>query len=202
MALTKEQVANRSLALIGADPITGFDDGTVESDACNQIYDGLLEAMLTEKPWRFAMKQAELDRLVAEPVARWAAAYQLPSDLLALRAVTINDKPIQYDRYDDMVYCDATAEDTVVADYIYKVDPSLWLPYFTQGFVYTFAALLGGAVARSAELVEKYEKMGEKAITKAANIEAQSQTTKRVIMSRYLTVRGNARNGGFRDDGY
>jgi hypothetical protein len=200
MALTDIQVCNRSLALIGADPITAFDDGTVEADACSQLYDGLVEALLTEKPWRFAMKQAELDRLVATPEGRWDAAYQQPADMLRLMAVTLNGKPIDYDRYDDMIYCDASADETLVADYIYKADPSLWLPYFTQGFVYTLAGLLGGAVARDAALIEKYEKMGEKSLMKAANIESQSQTTRHIRTSRYLSVRGN--NNGFRDDGY
>lgn len=202
MALTKEQVANRSLALIGADPITSFtDDDSQEAQHCNAIYDGLVEAELTAKPWRFAMKQAELDRLVAVPVGRWTAAYQQPSDMLRLMAVTVNDKTIEYDRYDDMIYCDANEDETVVADYIYKADPQYWLPYFTQAFVYLFAALLGGAIARDAALIEKYATMGEKAMIKAANVESQSQTTRRINMSRYAIIRGNIR-GGFRDDGY
>lgn len=203
MALTKEQVANRSLALIGAEPITSFEDeDSQEAEYLTQIYDGLIESVLTQKPWRFAMKQAELDRLGAVPVGRWDAAYQLPSDLLALRAITINDCIIDYDRYDNMIYCNASTEDTLVADYIYKADPSTWLPYFTQGVVYLLAGLMGGALARSSDLVDKYTKMGEAAITKAANIEAQSQTTKHLRMNRFLAVRGNTRAGGFRDDGY
>jgi hypothetical protein len=202
MALTDIDAANRSLALLGADPISSFEDGTTESDFCNQLYEGLAQSMLTEKPWRFAMKQAELDRLVAAPVGRWEAAYQLPSDVLRLMAVTVNDSPIHYDRYDDMVYCNATSSDTLVADYIYRADESLWLPYFTQAFVYMFAGLLGGALARDAALVEKYTDMGEKALMKAANVESQSQTTRRLHVSRFLGARGNIRNGGFRDDGY
>lgn len=202
MALTKEDVANRSLALLGADPITSFEDGTTEAGFVTQLYDGLVEAMLTEKPWRFAMKQGELDRLVAEPVGRWTAAYQLPTDLLRLQAVTVNGCPIGYDRYDDMVYCDQAEDDTLVADYIYKADPTLWLPYFTQAFVYQFASALGGALARDATLVEKYAEMAEKAFAKAANIEAQSQTTRKVTTSRFISARGNVRDGGFRDDGY
>jgi hypothetical protein len=122
--------------------------------------------------------------------------------MLLLRAVTVNDTPIEYDRYDDMIYCDATTEDTVVADYIYRADEALWLPYFTQAFVFMFAALLGGAIARDAALVEKYEKMGSDWIKRAANIEAQSQTTKRIILNRFSKVRDNSRSGGFRDDGY
>jgi hypothetical protein len=89
-----------------------------------------------------------------------------------------------------------------VADYIFKPDEAFWPPYFTQAFVYLLAAMLGGAVARDADLVEKYEKMAKEAFAKAANIESQSQTTRRVRMTRFLTARGNTRDGGFRDDGY
>ncbi|MGE0190312.1 MAG: hypothetical protein AB7G80_09530 [Dongiaceae bacterium] len=204
MALTKEQVANRALALIGADPITSFtDDDSQEALFCTQIYDGLVEALLTDKPWRFAMKQAELDRLVAEPVGRWTAAYELPADLLRLQAVTCNDVPINYDRYDGKIFSDSDVNDVIVADYIYKANPTEWLPYFTQAFVFYFAGMLGGALARDADLVEKYEKLGEKWMQKAATIDSQSQTTRRIRLTRFAKVRGSDRtNGGFRDDGY
>jgi hypothetical protein len=204
MALTKEQVANRSLALLGADPITTFeDDNSTEAQFCALLWDGLIEDLLTVKPWRFAMKQETLDRLVAEPAGRWEAAYQLPSDLLRLQAITLNDNTIHYDRYDDMAYCNAGEDDILVADYIYKAEPAMWMPYFTNAVVLKFAAILGGALARDAALVEKYDEMGEKALTRAANIEAQSQTTRRIKMNRYLAARGNDRSGGgFRDDGY
>ena len=150
------------------------------------------------------MKQMDLDRLASVPVARWDAAYQLPSDMMRLMAVTIEDEPIVYDRYDDMVYCDATTDDVVTADYIYSTDPSLWLPYFTQAFVFTYAGLLGGAIGRDADLVEKYVGLGDKWITKAATIEAQSQTTRKINMTRFERARGNlrGRSGRLRDDGY
>jgi len=201
MSLTNIDVANRMLALIGANAITAFDDGSAEATFITQIYEGLVQAELTAKPWRFAIKQAELDMLTAEPVGRWSVAHQLPSDLLRLLAVTCNDYPIEYDRYDDMVYSESDASDTLVADYIYRVDESLWLPYFTQGIVYLGAGLLGGAIARDAALVEKYEKMGRDQIARAANVEAQSQSSKRVRTTRFLAARGRA-VGGFRDDGY
>ncbi len=202
MPLTEIQVANRSLALIGADPITSFEDDSIEAQHCNTLYEGTAQFWLCKKPWRFAVKQAELDLLSAVPLARWDAAYQAPSDLLRLLAVTINDYPVIYDRYDDMIYCNANQDDTLVADYIYRADESLWLPYFTQGFVFIFAGLLGGALARDADLVDKYTKLGTDTMAQAGNIEAQSQTTRHIRLSRYLKVRGNSQDGGFRDDGY
>ncbi len=203
MAITEIDVANRALALLGADPITQFDDAdSQESQWCSILYDGLVESWLTMKPWRFAMKQAELDRLVDTPIGRWAAAYQQPSDMLVLKAITINGHAMEYDRYNDMIYCDATENDTLVADYIFKAGPQDWPPYFTQAFVFAFAAMLGGALARDAALVDKYDQLAEKSMQRASSLDAQSQTSKRIISSRYISVRGNSRTGNFRDDGY
>ena len=93
---------------MGGSPISSFDEGTAEADVVDAMYEDIARAALTSTRWRFATNQQVLNRLAAAPTSRYDAAYQMPSDLLMLSAVTVNDDPIIYDTYGDKVYCDTT----------------------------------------------------------------------------------------------
>ena len=79
---------------MGGSPIQSFDEGTVEADVVNAVYEDVARASLTNSRWRFATNQQQISRLTAAPTGRYDAAYQLPSDLIMLSAITINDEPI------------------------------------------------------------------------------------------------------------
>ena len=91
-------VSSRALILIGAEPLTSFDDGTNEALVASSTYEDVARAGLVNTRWRFATKQAQLSRLSDAPTGRYDAAYQLPSDSLMLHAVTVNDYPILYQK--------------------------------------------------------------------------------------------------------
>ncbi len=86
MALSGIALSSRALLKIGGDTITSFDEGTAEAEIAANLYPTTRDALLSVHPWGFATGQAALARLTAEPVADFAYAYQLPSDLL--RAVS------------------------------------------------------------------------------------------------------------------
>ena len=188
-ATTKIAVAQKACALIGMQPITAFTDDSSEAIVLNAIYDEIVESELAGYPWRFAMAQRTLNRLVSVPASRWDAAYQIPSDILMVRAVTVSDNTIEFDRYDDNIYCDAGVNDTVVLDGTYRVLETDWPAFFRLGIEYRLAAALASGVSMQADMAQLFDEKAELQIRKAKQIDASSQTTRKVNLNRLVNAR-------------
>ncbi len=109
-------ICSRALILIGAEPITSFEDDTTEGLVSSNMYEDIARSNLTSTRWRFSTNQAVLNRLSEAPTGRFNAAYQLPSGYLFVHAVTVNDFQIEYDIYGDKIYCDAAPQDELIID--------------------------------------------------------------------------------------
>ena len=68
-------ICSRSLILIGAEPISSFDDGSTEALVCVNLYEDLVRTSLTNTRWRFATNQQVLNRLTNEPIGALAIKY-------------------------------------------------------------------------------------------------------------------------------
>ncbi len=193
MAITDIDICARALILIGANPITSFEDGTTEATVAANLYEDTVRDMLTRYRWRFASGQTQLSRLTDAPTSRWDAAYQAPADMLMLHVVTVNDNPIAYDRYQDLIYCNATTEDVVVADYTFRANEELWSPGFITAIEYQLASIFAYSVAAQTDLSDLMEKRALRQMTIARNIDSQSQTTRRLNVQRYHQLRTTIR---------
>lgn len=189
IANTAIKVCSRASLLMGGSPITSFTDGTAEADVCDAMYEDIARAALTNSRWRFATNQAVLNRLATAPTSRWDSAYQLPSGTLSVNAVTVNDYPIGFDTYGDNVYCNATATEEVVADYIFRATEAQWPSYFTVAVEYSMAAVLAVSVARDASLAQMLEQKASLTMMQARNRDSQRQTTKKLDTSRFIAQR-------------
>ena len=89
-------ICSRALILIGANPITSFQDATTEANVAVNVYEDVARAALVNSRFRFATNQEKLPLLSSVPTGRFDVAHQLPTDLLMLHAVTVNDNPIDY----------------------------------------------------------------------------------------------------------
>jgi hypothetical protein len=193
VAITDIDICARALILIGANPITSFEDGTTEATVAANLYEDTVRDMLTRYRWRFASGQTQLSRLTDAPTSRWDAAYQAPADMLMLHVVTVNDNPIAYDRYQDLIYCNATTEDVVVADYTFRANEELWSPGFITAIEYQLASIFAYSVAAQTDLSDLMEKRALRQMTLARNIDSQSQTTRRLNVQRYHQLRTTIR---------
>jgi len=188
-ANTPIKVCSRALILIGEEGITSFSDGSAQADVADAMYEDIARTSLTNTRWRFATDQAELNRLVTAPTGRFDAAYQLPANLLMLSAVTVNDYPIKYDTYGDKVYCNATENEVLVADYIYRADEADWPPYFTVAVEYAMAAVFAVSIARDAQLSGMMEQKAQINMIQARRLDSQQQTTRKLHTSRFIAER-------------
>ena len=195
MALTDIEVASRACVLAGLNPISGFNNTNDEEKATQELYPGVRDQALTCYGWRFAIKESQLDRLTATPVAgRWEAVYDLPADLLVLRGVTTSGNRIAYDRYaENNIYTNTSVDDVVVAEYIFQVDENHWPPYFTRYVELKLASALSSSITLQAALAQLFDSQANDQYWKAKHMDAQSQTIgyerTRAPTTRFLSVR-------------
>jgi hypothetical protein len=180
MADTQVEVANQALALIGANPISTFVGTATEQVTATHLYQPTVDAALTSHRWRFASGKAILSRLADEPIDEWDAAYQMPTDpaILLLSAVLVLDNPIRFDRYEGHIYCDATSEDVVVADYIYSRNEIDWPPYFTKAVVLELASAFAAAITQDSYLAAHFSEQAVVEFSKARWADSSSQTAR------------------------
>lgn len=188
-ANTSIDICSRALILIGAEPITSFDDGNNEALIASNMYEDVARAALVNSRWRFSTNQAVLNRLTSEPTGRYDAAYQLPTGWLMTHAITVNDTPIEYQTYGNKIYCNADAASEVVLDYTYRAEEADWPSYFTIAVQYELASIFAIGLARDATLSRLMADQAMIHITRARALDSQQQTTRRLNTSRFITNR-------------
>ena len=182
-------ICSRALILIGADPITSFDDGNTEALVAVNMYEDVARASLVNSRWRFATNQAVLNLLSAAPTGRYDRAYQLPSDTLMLHAVTVSDLPIDYQIYGNKVFSDTDPSDIVVADYTFRAEEQDWPSYFTIAVEYSLAVVFATSIARDSTLAALMQSQGQNAMAKARSLDSQQQTSRKLTTSRFIAER-------------
>ena len=186
---TAIDICNRGLIFIGAEPITSFDDGTTEARVAANVYEDVVQTSLTNARWRFATNQQTLNRLTDAPTARFDLAYQQPNDTLIIHAVTVNDSPIEYQIYGDMIYADTTTTDTVVADYTFRQEEQFFPSYFIMAVAYSLAQIFATSIARDGSLTQTMATLADRAMLKARSVDSQQQTTRKLITGRFVQNR-------------
>lgn len=181
-------ICSRALILVGAEPITSFDDDTTEALIAGNMYEDIARTNLTSTRWRFSTNQAILNRLSDTPTGRFDAAYQLP-DYLFVHAVTVRDLQIEYNIYGDKIFCDAAASDELVLDFTYRADEVGWPSYFSVCVEYAMAVVFATALIRDTSLAGLMESQYTRLLAKARSTDSQQQTTRKVTTSRFITNR-------------
>lgn len=182
-------ICSRALILIGADPITSFDDGTTEALVSVNMYEDIARASLVNTRWRFATNQAVLNLLSDAPTGRYDRAYQLPTGTLMVHAVTVQDLPIDYNIYGNKVYADTSASDEVIADYTYRAQEEDWPSYFSVAVEYSLAVVFATSIARDSQLAQLMQNAATQTMAKARSLDSQQQSTRKLITTRFIANR-------------
>ena len=153
---SKFDICSTSLVELGEETISSFTANTAPSKICGQIYPEYIKYLLSIHPWKFTLKKVQLARLTTSPINEWKYAYQLPSDLLILRAIynssSTNIVPqTNYEIFQDEIF---TNETTVYIDYQYQPDESTFPAFFTQFVIMAVAARISMAITDDAKIEE------------------------------------------------
>lgn len=183
--------------MIGASPITSFTDGTTESTACANLYENVVLDQLSRYRWRFSVGQEQMSRLGSAPSTKWEAAYQLPATAIQVMSVLVNGWPIHFDRYQDKIYCDASASDEVYLEAVYRIDENFWPPYFVTLLQYQMAALLAESIGAKTELAAMFDQKAARQAAMSRNIDAQGRTAPRINTRRIINERFRNQGSNF-----
>ena len=191
---TDVEVAQKAMVLVGLTAITAFTDDTDEARVMNTIYEDVVQDCLSQNNWNFATGQVTLVRLTDAPLDRWDAAYILPTSpvVMQVQTVTIDDVPQNYDIYERKVYINASENDVVTLNYIFRVDTQHWNPTFTLWVIYRLASVMALSVIRKADVADAYVKLAEEQFKRAKARDSQQVTTQSVRLNRFHRVRHGA----------
>jgi hypothetical protein len=139
---TGVSICSDALILLGAKPISSFNDGTDESNTCDRLYSDVRDMTLSMYPWSFAYKKVQLSRLITTPTTEWRYEFQVPGDRLGNpRAVytsnVANSRPLKdWEIQGDKLL---TNELTIYIDYPYQTPEFAMPQYFVQLLKYMMA---------------------------------------------------------------
>ncbi len=182
-------IASRALVLIGAEPITSFESSSTEALVASNMYEDVVRSSLCIARWRFATEQSVLNQLTETPTGRFAIGHQLPSDLLMLHTVTVNDNRIGYTVYGDKVFSDSSTNDILIADYTYRATETDFPSYFSLAVQYSLAGVFATSIARDDTLAQLMDGKADRLMAKARNLDSQQQTTRSLSTTRFATNR-------------
>lgn len=164
MAVSKVEIVNRALTLIGANPVVSLDDDVKNARAMNRIYDSTLRDLLSETHWNFATKRVLLNELTSDYDPDWfytgeSVVYQLPSDIITI--IETNDKSASWRIEGEMIISDTAG---LGIKYVYYLDdPTKYTVKFVAAFADILAANLCFIITNSKTgvdaLISKYEKI-------------------------------------------
>lgn len=202
MATTSDlSVINAAAGRTGNLPVTSLSAGGVVADIVSASYEDSVKAELSVYPWKRASKIALLNRLepveMGSPPALWQAAYQLPDDLVEIRTVTVAGEPISYEVHSDKILCNAGISDAVLLLYIWRVPESGWPPWFREGMVRRWEAILLRGVGERYSEAQARDKAADEQFARARNRDSQSQTARDPTISPTLRARGGCWNSPF-----
>lgn len=183
MALTKFEIASASLILCGAPPITTFDvNGSTEQKICAYLWQSCIDHYLSLHSWRFATQTTQMSRVATPPSTKWQAAYIQPTGMKAMQAIRLNQSgtDIKYDRFENLILCDATETDVVYCVHTYEPPIAWWPGYFVHLIEIGFAIKLCFPLSAKLDLKDNLEKAEAVALRLAKSRDSQQQTTRKL----------------------
>lgn len=156
---TDVALANLALGHLGEDAsISQLNppEGSPHAEQAAQFYPVARDALLEMHPWNFATRRVALAELATNPCTRWAHAYALPSNVLAVFGVyeyeaqdddDVNDFEIETDALGNRVLYTAIADAKI--HYTVSVsDVTRFSPLFSTALSFLLAAYLAGPVLK------------------------------------------------------
>lgn len=192
----KDRIDNANKACLGAgvNVITSFSQGSAESIFVDEWYELIVEAELSLYKWRFATKVFDLTNslLAGDVDTRYNTAYQMPNDVLSVDTVLVNDRPITYDRHQDQIHTNDSSDDTVILQYRFRADETLWNPYFRLLVIYRLSTMLAFSISRKEDIAATMKALADEHWRRAKTEDAQAQTNKKVNLRKIVRSRGGS----------
>ena len=174
MAITKTDMINKALTLVGASPVISIDDDSNNARVLSRVYEIALKSILAECKWNFATKRSNLSEVVNtldfNDVGE-SIVYAKPTDMI--RIYSTNPPYAAWREEGDYIISDSS--DLGIRYVYYLHTPSKYPIYFIEAFTDKLAADIAYSIANSASLAEAFIKKYE-TISLPKAVAANSQT--------------------------
>lgn len=179
MAFTATDLCNRALIALGARPLAGFDDATMEAEVARHLYPAIRDALLSSHPWRFATRQAALPRLPQAPSADYGFAFQLPPDFLRALSAGLPDRGrgLSYRITGRRLEADAEA---LMLTYVFRPDESGFPPFFDLALIARLSADFCLPLTESTSRAQLLHQLAESEFRRAKAIDSQQDEPGRI----------------------
>lgn len=176
MAGSDVEICCRALDLLGAQPITALDDGSVAARLCARNYGPARDSVLRDYPWNDAQARAVLAADAQPPAWGFAYAFTLPVD--CLRVVEIDGELRHGGRWrleGDKLLTDAAGP--LHIRYTRRLtDPGRIGPLLADAIAARLAAQIAFPITNSASQAEQMRALAEQMIRRARHIDAVEQS--------------------------
>jgi hypothetical protein len=182
-------IANRALGKVAANPIVDFGDDTPSSRAISRAYPVVLDAVLREHLWNFAIRRTSLPESSPAPVWKYEKAFQLPSDYLRLLEIEG-----QMDGYGDWQVVARRIEINASAPlnitYVARVlDVNEWDTMFREAFATRLAAEISEELTNDTTLGNRLEEVYRDLMNQAKMVDSKENPSRRVPQGSWLDSR-------------
>jgi len=162
MAISRTEIVNKALTLVGASPIVNIDDEAENARVVNRVYEISLKSALSETAWTFALRRKLLSQVT--DTLEWydpgeTYVYQKPNE--CIRIFRANNPNTIWRELGEFVVSDTTG---LGVEYVYFLNtPSKYPPSFVEAFVDKLCADIAFMILNSKTVaetfLEKYEKV-------------------------------------------
>jgi hypothetical protein len=180
---------NAALTRTGDPVITELNDGTPGSNIAGQNYALLVKTALTAYPWKFATKTQALVNITGDPDPPWLYAYQIPTDTLMLRSITVGGFPVDYEQQTNKLLCDQDTSADVIAKYTWSVPEAYWPGDFAEAITQQLEALFLRGVGERYQEAEARANEAKKTFQIAKTNDAKRKTPSNPFVSATLAAR-------------
>lgn len=184
--ISKVDICNIALQLLGSRKITSFEDGTVESRLCKDQYPISKAFLLRAHPWNFAIKRVSLPPLADAPPFEWAYQFEKPGDFILLLEVT-NLTVNEYIFEGNKILADVNALNIrYVSDII---DSSLFEADFVNILAHHLVINLFESLDGTVSKKEKHQKRFDKLLSDAKMTDGRENPITQIQESSWLAAR-------------
>ena len=154
--MSKLDIMNKALGMLGANQIYNIDDDTLEAKAARKMYQSSLDSVLAETDWTFAIKRSLLTLSDKEPAWGEGNYFELPSDLIKI--VDVMDRNHKWIREGNYIFSRASEFGLV---YVARcVDATFYPSYFIDALACKLAVemcyLLTNSTEKTNVLIDLY----------------------------------------------
>lgn len=172
MTLSALDICSRALVQLGAHPIASFNEETTEAHVAAQLYPLTMRTLLSSYPWRFALKQASLARLLTPPASDFRYAYALPADCVRVLSAgrSVRGSGLNYRIAGGALHTDS---ETVMLTYITQPDESDFPAFFVSALTARLAAAFALPLTESTNRTDYLRKIAAEEVQSARLIDSQ-----------------------------